>query len=610
MDIGRCCGVAEPSVENVKSWLAFNNLPWLLIIDNADNPDIDYSKYMPPGRMGDILLTTRLKECVTYETVGSTTLGVLEFDLARELLLRAAHTSRSRWEEKEKAATTVVEVLGSHTLAIVQAGAYIRHKLCTLEEYPIIFQHRKEQLLKFYSKQNESTYGNVYTTFEISAEYLQNSQNPEDLEALDFLHTLAFMHDGEIEEEIFQRASEYALKLRNAGTSDDERPISLSMRHVARLPEYAQQGWSSLQCRSRWRKLCAILESLSIITMNDDSNHITISMHSLVHAWAKERQDHQTRCQMWQSAATILALSCEGHLHYSPTFISLQPQVRACVGHDIEDYTRDMSELIAAQILFRFAIVLDRLHDESSLASLVQRIRLRLRDAADQEIVLHNKFFTGRVLLQQGSFGEAVEVFKDVFDAVAGDHPSRHHAQGQLAHAYQLNGQFDQALKLIEQVVKIRNENLVEDNLDRLDSQVILALAYQNNGQIDKAVNLLEHVVKIKYEKLTEDHPYQFGSQHYLASAYLKNGQNDKAITLLEYVVKIARKNFPEDHSRRLNSQHALANAYQANEQYDEAIKLLEHVVEIEKKKWVEDHPSRLASQHALALAYEKRATL
>ena len=609
MNIGQCCGVAEPSVENVKSWLAFNKLPWLLIIDNADNPDIDYSEYMPPGRMGDILLTTRLKECVTYETVGSTTLGVLEFDLARELLLRATHILRSRWEEIKKAATTVVEVLGSHTLAIVQAGAYIRHRLCTLEEYPIIFQQRKEQLLKFYSKQNVSTYDNVYTTFEISAKYLQSSKNPEDLEALDFLHTLAFMHYGEIEEELFQRASEYALKLRNAGTSDDERALSLSVRHVARLPEYAQQKWSSLQCRSRWRKLCATLESLSIITMNDDSNSIIISMHPLVHAWAKERQDHQTRCRMWQSAATILALSCEGHIHYSHTFISLHPQVRACVSHEIEDYTWDMSELVAAQILFRFAIVLDRMQDESSLASLVQCIRLRLRDAADQEIVLHCKYFTGRAFLRQGRFEEAVEVFKDVFDAMAEDHPSRLYAQSTLAFAYQRNGQIDKAVKLLEPVVKIRNENLVEDHPDRIDAQHALATAYQANEQIDEAIKLLEHVVEIGKKKLVEDHPYHLMRQQHLASAYLKIGQNDKAIKLLEYVVEIAKKKFPKDHSSRLDSQHALAIAYQANEQIDEAIKLLEHVVEIGKKKWVEGHPSRLASQHALALAYEERAS-
>jgi Tfp pilus assembly protein PilF len=488
---------------------------------------------MPPGREGDILLTTRIKECVTYETVGSTTLDVLKPELARELLLRATHTTQSKWKEKEKAATNVVKILGSHTLAIIQAGAYIRQNLSTLEQYPTIFQQQKEQLLKFHSKQNVSTYRNVYTTFEVSAEYLQNSKLPEDTDALCFLHTLAFMHNSGISEAIFERASEYALELRDTGTSNDEDVLSLSVRHVARLPEYAQQRWSSLQGRWRWRKACAILESLSIITMDNDGDSITISMHSLVHAWAKERQDDQTRWRAWQSAATILALSCEGEYNFCPIFIFLQPHVRACVSHEIEDYTQNMSEMEAAQQLFQFAYVLYTMKDESSLGSLVQRIRLRLqnRDGADQETVLQIKLFTGRVSLWQGNFGGAVDFFREIVEsraqALAEDHPSRLASQHELARAYRANGQVDEAVELLEHVVKVEAK-LAEDHPSRLASQHELAGAYQANGQVDEAVELLEHVIKVQ-AKLAEDHPSRLASQHELAGAYQANGQVDEA---------------------------------------------------------------------------------
>ena len=234
------------------------------------------------------------------------------------------------------------------------------------------------QLLEFYSKQNLSVYRNVYTTFEVSAEYLQKSKLPESLDALNLLHTLVFMHNSGISEIMYQRASEYASELKDLGINNDEEVLALSMHHITRLPDYAQQEWSSLQDHLRWRKACSVLESLSIITLRNDDDSTAISVHSLVHIWAKERQDGQSRCRAWQSAATILALSCQGCYSYHPFFNFLQPHVRACVSHNINEYTQHMSDMETAQILFQLAYVLEIMRDESSLTFLVQCIRLRL----------------------------------------------------------------------------------------------------------------------------------------------------------------------------------------------------------------------------------------
>ena len=537
-DIGRQCGIAEPSIDNVKSWLAYNEKRWLLIIDNADNPEIDYSELIPPGRGGDILFTTRNPECTIFETVGSETLGGLESNLAWKLLLRTARTAESQWEEKEEPAMAIVKVLESHTLAIIQAGAFIRKKLCTLEEYPAIFQQQKSQLLKFHSQQNMSTYRNVYTTFEVAAEHLGNSKQPDALDALNLLHTLAFMHNTEISEAIFQRASKYASELGDTENSkyEEDDVLSLSVRHVMRLPKYIQNMWSKPQDRLQWRRVCAILESLSIATMHGHDGSITIFVHPLVHTWAKERQDYESQCRSWQCAATILALSCKDWYSFYGLFIFLEPHVRACVSHKIEEYTRNMSDMEAAQIFFQFAYVLYTMRDESSLSSLVQSIRLRLlnKHGTDQEIAVQIKIFTARVSLQQGRFDEGVE--------------------------------------LLQHVVKVR-EKLADDHPDRLVSQHELACAYEANRQVAEAVKLLQHVVKVQV-KLAEDHPNRLASQHELACAYKANGQVAEAVELLQHVVKVKEK-LVKDHPSRLTSQHALAYAYKANGQVAEAV---EHV--------------------------------
>ncbi|KAL9126777.1 MAG: hypothetical protein Q9217_004225 [Psora testacea] len=368
---------------------------WLLILDNADDAEIDYSEYMPPAKGAD---------------------------------------SKVPLEPK-------------------QVGIYI-----------------------------------TYAKFEVSADYLQKSKLPESTDALNFLHTLAFMHNSEISEIMIQRTSEYAFELKDTGTSNDKNVLSLSVCHVARLPEYLQQGWSSQENRLRWYKARNLLESLSIITVHQDDDSNAISVHFLVHVWAKERQDYQSRYSAWQSAVTIVALSCKGWYDFCPFFVFLQPHVRACINHEIEEYTQTMSDIEAGQILFQFAYVLYQLGDDSSLDFLVQRIRLRLenRRGVDQETALQIKAFTGRVYWQQGKYGEAVDVFREI--------------------------------------VECRSGALAEDDPFRLSSQNELARAYRINGRIDEAIELFEHIAKV-IKKLPEDHPFRLTSQRELANPYKAMGE-------------------------------------------------------------------------------------
>jgi tetratricopeptide (TPR) repeat protein len=188
---------------------------------------------------------------------------------------------------------------------------------------------------------------------------------------------------------------------------------------------------------------------------------------------------------------------------------------------------------------------------------------------------------------------------------LAEDHPNRLASQHELASAYRANGQVKDAVRLLEQVVAIRERVLAEDHPDRLASQHTLASAYRANGQVKDAVRLLEHVVAIHKRVLAEDHPDRLASQHNLARVYRANGQVKDAVRLLEYVVAINERVLAENHPSRLASQHELARAYQANGQVKDAVRLLEQVVAIRERALAEDHPDRLTSQRSLASAYE-----
>lgn len=348
--IGTLCGVAEPSIGNVKSWLGSHSERWLLIIDNADSPQTDYANYIPSGKRGDILITTRVPECVIYGNVGSQLLDGLVPELAQSLLLQAAQIPKTRWKDMAHAATVVVEALNSHTLAIVQAGAYIRSNLCTIQEYPLLFREHRQRLLEFQSNQVLSTYGSVYATFEISAEYLQKSQLQAGHDALELLHIIAFLNNERISEEMFELTSNSALDVLERGSMNG---YALSRKDILRLPEYLQVKWLTPGGRTRWRNARSILAALSIVKIEEDSTFSDMSLHPLLHAWAKERQDYRTRCRAWQSASTMLALlGCSLRRDFSfgaaKFFLS---HSRACLSHGYENYTRETSRFETAQAL-------------------------------------------------------------------------------------------------------------------------------------------------------------------------------------------------------------------------------------------------------------------
>ena len=61
---------------------------------------------------------------------------------------------------------------------------------------------------------------------------------------------------------------------------------------------------------------------------------------------------------------------------------------------------------------------------------------------------------------------------------------------------------------------------LKEDYPFRLASQHALTIAYQADGQVKEAVKLLEQVVAIREQVLKEDHPDRLASQHALLSLH------------------------------------------------------------------------------------------
>ena len=610
--IARLLGSSLDTIDDVLQLMSNLKTNWLLILDNADDPDFDYQGYIPSGDTGTIIMTSRVADCSRYGTIGAETLTSLGQKECVELLFKAAEIPVTEWPFLARAAENVVSDLSFHTLAIIQAGAYIARGHCSIEEFPTQFRLQHARLLQFSPKQAKSRYSHVFATFEASAYVLEENLSLEARDALCLLEVLAIFHFSELSMKIFQFAWRESQELHEIHYDKNHSIDTLFDWHVSQLPGFVSaelNEWDGY----RLQEASNVLASLFLITKRKHEDFFEISMRSLVHAWARNRfNSEEKKAQAWRAIGSILSLTLPEIWHTQGR--QLRPHVHSYLRlYNPENDPSDYLETIVP-ILLTCAQFLENMRDDKLLANLLKQIFEDLRiDSRSPSMELLRLLplyhLQATNLRRKGHDKYSIQLLKKIVEIQGAtlnkDHPDQLAAERELAAAYQANGQIKKAVQLLEHVFEIEETTLSEDHPSRLVSQHALAGAYKENGQIQEAVQLLEYIVKIEETALSEDHPSRLASQHALARAYQANGQIQKAVQLLERVVKMTETTLSEDHPSRLAPQHELARAYRANGQIQKAVQLLEHVVEIGETTLIEDHPDRLASQHELACAYQ-----
>ena len=577
LDIANRLQIPAQTLDEARQGLANVHEPWLLILDNADDPHVDYQRFLPTGSSGVVILTSRNHECHQYATEKHITLDRLSDDEARELLLRVACVPLDQQQTLEDDAQVVASLLQSHPLALIQAGSFVSRGHCTLAQYPQVFAQQRMRVLAFGPTQAQSRYQDVYATFEASANALQSSRTESAVDALQLLPVLAICGPSRLPIPLFEAGWKGAHSVA-FGNADNDKVTKLTPWHISRLLPLMQAdstAWDSF----RLIEAISLLKASSLVSTDTHSGFLSVSMHPLTHAWARDRQEKPEQYESWVTTGCLVAFSRYNQVLWWQHGHQLQPHLLALLSWQ-------RSKIFTSKPSVEFSY-----------------ISMNCGYLLEQELNFSQQRLA-RVYLVHGQFKEAVALLEEAIKVreqiLANDHPYRLASQYALAAAYRAIGKVKEAVSLLEQIVKIHGQTLAEDHPDRLASQHTLAGAYQANGQIKEAVSLLEQVIKIKEQTLAESHPSRLASQHALAVAYQAKGQVKEAVSLLEQLIKIKGQGLAENHPSRLASQIALAGAYQANGQVKEALVLLEQVVKIKEQTLLEVNPSRLLSQQPL----------
>ena len=185
----------EGDARAVIQWFSRLKEEWILLLDNADNPNVPLKSFFPSSQHGNILVTTRNADFRTLASNCSLEISTLEEGAAVELLLRTSGIERTK--ENEEVAQAVVNDFGCLALAVVQAGSYIATRHLDLQEYRFLYEDDLADLLSTPLGPNVEYPKPVFQTWNISYAAL-------DHRAAIFLNLCSFLYREGLREEIFR----------------------------------------------------------------------------------------------------------------------------------------------------------------------------------------------------------------------------------------------------------------------------------------------------------------------------------------------------------------------------------------------------------------------
>jgi tetratricopeptide (TPR) repeat protein len=331
------------------------------------------------------------------------------------------------------------------------------------------------------------------------------------------------------------------------------------------------------------------LVSLSLVKRHVTDEFEGISMHSLAHAWARDRLGEVQQQQAWVTTGCLFALSITDWTAWDIYGKEMRPHIQSYFPPKVEVALSYGPKERILPILLGCGWVFSRLGEYERGRQLLRDIYrvFQLDPSNPLEEYLPVWDLAACRLLNDNKDAEAILLFEFIVRvrqrtlALEKTHPDLIESQEYLGNLYARNGRVNKAVQLLEHAVRIRQTTSAETNRDLLISQHELAAAYKINGQAMEAVQLLEHVLKTEQLTLGENHPRLLISQYELAQAYRTVGQTKKAVDLLEHVETIKRSVSAETDRSLLMTQEALAVAYEADGQTRKALELQEHILKV-----------------------------
>ncbi|KAK6206204.1 hypothetical protein QIS74_13623 [Colletotrichum tabaci] len=545
----------------LRDWLQKEDVsPWLMIVDNADDIEMLFSKinsqtdasipiasYIPKTDHGKILVTSRSWDAAEKLTGnGKMIFRVPTMEEAQALQLLQKKLDQ---DVDEDDALRLVHTLGHIPLAVNQAAAYIhKRSRVTIRSYLDELQKsekRKGTLLRSDRgdiRRYDGVSNSVVLTWQLTFEQIKREQP----RAANLLSLMSYFHAQNIPEYMLHSYSSGSVSGEESDNDDDDDNDNGDLEDDL-----------------------DVLQSYSLITMTATSGFCVFE------TWEK--------CQ------------------------ALMPHVEQLLNEEpAEESDRlEWSELVTNMSHY-FLMLGDYYRAE---ATVLQAVRIRTGSLGQK----HPSTLTSMANLastyrHQGRWEEAekleVQVMETSKTKLRADHPSTLMSMANLASTYRNQGRWEEAEKLDVQAMETSKTKLGADHPDTLMSMANLASTYRHQGRWEEAEKLDVQVMETRKTKLGADHPDTLTSMSNLASTFWHQGRWEEAENLFVQVMETSKTKLGADHPDTLTSMANLAVTYMNQGRWEEAEKLDDQVMETRKTKLGADHPDTLMSMANLATTF------
>ena len=593
-------------------WLSKASKPWLLILDNADDPDLDVTRYFPSGGNGHILITTRNPSVTTQATVGHARFTGMDPEEGVALLLRSAYPQIELAEpspQRRSLARSVASELGYLALALAHAGATIRRNIYTLEKYLHYYLGYRKRMMRYPSvKSADET--NIITTWEIPFRRIVTRESVEHRDAVELMHVFAFLHFESIPEQIFKRS---------------RRSLEVVESSSHKAPYVVQMGFMGNEdSQSRLRRAISVLCDYSIVDY--DAEKASCSLHPVIHGWAQDRlsEDEQRR---WLSyASSILANCISPDMEVSSRSFRrlLLPHIDSCLRALKARYATLPESLERSVELDRFAWV----YAENGLWKQARSLQLQVVKFRTKKLGKRHEETTqaksrlANTLWNLGEFRATAETQYEVLLAKfwsrpslidwltwppwRPDHISYCLALDDLTRTLWLVGRRELSRHTGERAVRGFTRRLGEEDPQTINAMFNLGRTYLHLGDHYKGHSLLVRVLRLQKHFFGMFHPDTLMTRNEVGmSLCLSKRHLAAAEQLVSNVLASRRKTLGEEHAYTLWSMNDLSKVYCERGRATDAIELLrDSVAPVAIRTLGEDHVGVFMTWGNLGRAY------
>ena len=598
-------GGLRGAFNNGKAWLSHRTDPWLLIIDNADDPNVDISNFFPPGNRGCILITSRNPDCRSYGSNGfHCEVKAMDLEDSITLLLKAAMEDASDLVNRSQA-EPIVRELGCLALAIIQAGAAIRQSRCHLKNYLEVYARNHQELLKNHPGQGMDGYKDtVYTTWEISRRMIHSSSSEVSSDAIDFLNISAFLYFEDVPEEI----------LKNAPTKQDWNLTGRVFSWLARLVTLSRFA-TVIRDLDRIRRALVLLSSFSLITI--DVGKSSFSMHPLVHSWTRDRLSEQDQTHYQSSAAFALAKSIKLQREMADYALRLRLWTHVDFLLHIGVRKALMSGSLNAtqsQMAAKFALVYsDNGHfdgaEEMYQKALEGMERVYGKEHRDTLQCMDN---LATVLRRKGKYETAENLSRRALASkeklLGKEHPATIKSFSHLALVLHEKGNYSEAEKMNRYALIQRENVLGTQHLDTIESLNNLSSALRSLGRYDEAAKISQRALDAREKILGQEHPDTMESMSDLALVLQSQGNLDAAEKMTKEALERRERVLGKDHPDTLYSVSKLGWIFLIQHKYEEAEEMNRRALNGRERALGPLHPDTLTSVSNLAGVLQSQA--